>query len=81
MALRFGEGEVHFDDHCVVEDAMPLLAFLEAEADPQVRLAHCTGMHTALIQVLAAIRPRIGSWPAAPGLARLLGGLMGMEPT
>jgi 1-deoxy-D-xylulose 5-phosphate reductoisomerase len=77
MPLRFEQDKVHFDGHCVVDEALPLLEFLNEAANREVELSACDSMHTALFQVLAARRPNIASLPPEPHLATLVRSLAG----
>ena len=77
MPLRFEQDKVYFDGHCVVDEALPLLEFLKDGDGHEVELAGCDTMHTALLQVLAALRPNIASLPPEPHLATLVSRLAG----
>jgi hypothetical protein len=77
MPLRFEEDCAHLEGHCVVDEALPLLEFLKDAAIPEVELAACDSMHTSLLQVLAAVRPKMLSLPTEPQLAGLVVSLGG----
>lgn len=72
MPVTFGKTIVRCRDVCTVEEALPLLEFLRTGRNVRVDLAGCTYLHTALVQVLLAVRPRITGRPADPALARWL---------
>ena len=72
MPLSFDADTVTVRDTCTVEDAMPLLEFLQSHSDARVDLRPCTNLHTAALQVLMAARPRIAALPEAAFLARWL---------
>jgi hypothetical protein len=76
MPLVFTETQVRFEAVCTVEDALPLLEYLKANAAPEVDLSACTHLHTALLQLLLAVRPRLASPPADPTLARWVAPLL-----
>jgi hypothetical protein len=76
MPLVFTETLVRFESVCTVEDALPLLEFLKGSAMPEVDLLACTHLHTALLQLLLAARPRLASPPADPALARWVAPLL-----
>lgn len=76
MPLVFTETQVRFEDVCTVEDALPLLDFLKGSAAPEIDLSACTHLHTALLQLLLAARPRLATPPADPTLARWVAPLL-----
>ncbi len=76
MPLVFTESRVRFEAVCTVEDALPLLEFLKVSAAPEIDLSACTHLHTALLQLLLAARPRLASPPADPTLARWVAPLL-----
>jgi hypothetical protein len=80
MALRMDGNRLHLEGECGVEEALPLLESLAGPEPPEVDLRHCTHMHTALVQVLAAC----GTVPCAPPgdgfLARWLMPLLDARP-
>jgi hypothetical protein len=75
MPLRFEDDSVHFDGHCVVDEALPLLEFLKEAQSPEIELASCDSMHTSLFLVLFALRPKILSLPSETQLGHLVRGL------
>lgn len=72
MPLRFGKNTVAFDDGCLVEEALALLEFLQVHPAARVNLRGCTHMHTAILQVLMALGPKITALPDEPFLQRWL---------
>ncbi len=79
MPLVFTDTQVRFEAVCTVEDALPLLEFLRVSAAPEVDLSACTHLHTALLQLLLAARPRLVSPPADPTLARWVAPMLTAE--
>lgn len=71
MPIRYTKTRVHFEERCAVEEALELVAFLNAHPRAKVNLARCTAMHTALLQVLMAFRPPVLAIGDAPALAAL----------
>ncbi|MBB3471926.1 hypothetical protein [Sphingomonas sp. BK345] len=71
MPIRYTRARVHFEQRCTVEVALELVAFLARTPRASVSLVHCTGMHSALVQVLLAFRPPLHGTPS-PALAPLL---------
>ena len=72
MPLRFGKNSVVFEEVCAVEEALPLLEFLHATPGARVNLRACIHMHTAILQVLMAVRPKISALPEEDFLRRWL---------
>jgi hypothetical protein len=60
MTVRRGErGEILLEGTCPVEEAETLLGLLVAEPRAIVDWSGCTRLHTAVFQVLLAVRPSI----------------------
>ena len=57
---------------CTVEEALPLLEFLQSHRTARIGLDSCTHLHTAILQVLLAVRPPIAALPQETFLARWL---------
>jgi len=72
MPLRLDGEVLHLDEECGVEEALALLEHLTTTPPPAVDLRGCTHLHTALVQVLAACRPRTVAPPDDAFLARWL---------
>lgn len=72
MPLRFNKNSVALEDACTVEEALTLLEFLQANPAARLNLRGCTQMHTALLQVLMAVGPKIVALPAEDFLRRWL---------
>ncbi len=73
MAIRYLKTYAALEGHLGAEDAEGLLAWLRAQATPQVHLGRCESLHTALLQTLLALAPRIKAPPADPWLCQVLG--------
>jgi hypothetical protein len=59
MSVRV-DGEIaHLVGDCRVEDAEPLLTFLQSGADRAVDLTEAAHLHTAVVQMLLAFRPQV----------------------
>ena len=59
MSVRRNDnGAVLLDGPCTVEDAEPLLQLLQANPDAALDWTQCTHLHTAVLQVILAARPR-----------------------
>jgi hypothetical protein len=72
MPLRLARNRLHLDGTCGAEDALALLEHLTGPKPPKLDLRHCTHLHTALVQVLAAYRPAHIVPPEDAFLARWL---------
>lgn len=81
MAFSFAEDVAIADGACVVEDALTLLEFLQSHGNAKVDLGSCTHLHTAVLQVLLATRPKIVALPQERFLARWLPNCFSREPT
>lgn len=77
MAIRFEGTTARFDGACSAEEALPLLEWLEATPGARVDLSGCTALHTALLQVLLAIRPAVAAGPEEDFLKRWVAPLLG----
>ena len=72
MPMLYGEDTATATEVVGVEEAEPLLAWLQVTTPARVDLAACTHMHAAAVQVLMAARPTVTRWPANEGLAAWL---------
>lgn len=63
MPIRFEDRTARFDGACTVDEAIPLAEWLEATEAPRLDLGPCTGLHTALLQVLMAGRATVAAAP------------------
>jgi len=81
MPLNFTDDTVTADTVPTVEDALPLLEYLQLHAGAMVDLVACTHVHTAVLQVLMAARPTMVTLPRDAFLSRLLPGLLGDKET
>jgi hypothetical protein len=72
MPLFFDAPRVHFDGYCEMQNAPALWRFLNTTPGAEVDLECCEGMHAALFQVLAALRPRVVAPPIDPRLGSLI---------
>jgi hypothetical protein len=72
MPLRAEAEALCLEAECGVEEAPALLAQLAVPLPPGVDLRACTHLHTALLQVLLACRPRVVAPPDDAFLASWL---------
>lgn len=78
MPIRFTPARAVFEGHCTVEEAHDLAAWLIAKRGRKVDLAGCTGMHSAVLQCLMALRPVAASAPRDAALAGWLAPLIAL---
>jgi hypothetical protein len=57
MSVRLEGQVVRLEGPCRVEDAEPLLAWLQADSSRSVDLTGAEHVHAAVVQVLMALRP------------------------
>jgi hypothetical protein len=76
MAIRYEADLARLEQDCAVEEALDLADWLRGQADPAVDMSACTHLHTAVLQTLLALRPRLVAPPAEPFLARWLTSLL-----
>ncbi len=70
MGIRYLKKHAALEDTVTVEDAEALSAWLQEQPRPAVQLARCTYLHSAVLQVLLALRPALLSVPQDSALAR-----------
>jgi hypothetical protein len=79
MTVRMAaDGRIELTGLCPSDDAEPLLRFLLADPGASVDWRDCQGAHTAVVQVLMAVKPKLLGPPAdarlkdwvAPAVAR-----------
>lgn len=76
MTVRIADdGIILLQGVCAIEDAEALLRHLSAEPGTQVDWSACEHAHTAIIQVLMAVKPKIVGWPTDPFVGKYLTGL------
>jgi len=62
--IRDADGTIRLDGDCGAEDAEALLRHLGADPGAAVDWRGCTRAHTAVVQVLMALRPAVLGPPA-----------------
>ena len=81
MALIFCGDIIQIDGVCGVDEAMPLLEFLQTQGEARVDMRTCTHLHSAALQVLMAVAVRVAVLPEEEFLARWLPPLLGSNRT
>jgi hypothetical protein len=69
MAIRYKKNTAVFSDVVSVDEAEPLLEWLQKKASVRVDLSSCTHVHPANLQVLMVAKPTIIAWPMDSGLS------------
>jgi hypothetical protein len=59
MSVRVEADIAYLAGECRVEDAEPLLGFLQSGSSRVVDLTQATHLHTAVLQLLLAFRPHV----------------------
>lgn len=68
MPIAWTDNTAELTETCAIEDAETLLAWIKEHPKGVVNLKRCTHLHTAVLQVLLALRPPLGEAPEAPFL-------------
>ncbi len=63
MSVRLDGNVIIMEGQCRVEDAEPLLGWLQADRGRIVDLAGAEHLHAAVLQVLMALRPTVRGTP------------------
>lgn len=76
MSVRLTDNVIHVDGMGAVADAEPILAALHEDPSRVVDLSAATRLHSAIVQLLLAVRPSVKGVPAdafyAAHIVRLL---------
>jgi hypothetical protein len=72
MPLIFGDDAILIDGVCGVEEAMPLLEFLQTHGEARIDMRACIHLHAATLQVLMAVAERVTDLPEEEFLRRWL---------
>jgi len=77
MTIRLRSGdEIALEDACPVEDAATLHEYLVAAPGAIVDWSACDSAHTAVIQILIALRPTVRGHPRSPFLRTFIAPLL-----
>ena len=72
MTIRYLKKHAALEGVVSVEDAETLAQWLLMQTVPAVHLGKCEHLHSAVLQVLLALRPKLVAAPADPWLAAAL---------
>ena len=70
MSVRLAGGVIVLEGDCPVDEAESLLELLLANPGASVDWSACGQLHTAVVQVLLAVRPPMEGGPGNPFLRR-----------
>lgn len=70
------DGTLRLEGDCSIEEAETLLELLLTNAEAPVDWSRCRSMHTAVVQVLLALRSPLLGMPEDPFLRRWIGPLL-----
>ena len=68
MPIAFTDNAAILTESVIIEEAETLLAWLKEHPEGTVNLNKCTHLHTAVFQVLMALRPPLTGPPVDPFL-------------
>jgi hypothetical protein len=76
MAVNYKGNEAICSDLVSVDDAEPLLEWLQAQSAARIDLSGCMHLHPANLQVLMAAKAVVSAWPTDNELASWLKGAL-----
>ena len=72
MPIAFKKTVAVCESFCTIEEAESLLTWLLDTPKGKINLKKCTGMHTAIYQVLMAFKPNISALPEQVNVIHVL---------
>ncbi|MGK0304546.1 MAG: hypothetical protein ACI8UG_000285 [Gammaproteobacteria bacterium] len=72
MPIEFKKTVAVCEDLCTIEEAEGLLTWLLDTPKGKINLKKCTGLHTAIYQVLMALNPNISALPEQESVKNIL---------
>lgn len=72
MSLALKKTVAVFQGEVAIEEAETLLQWLTETPKPSVNLRDLEHAHTAVLQVLMAVKPKVSRWPDNPALGQTL---------
>ncbi|MGN7610967.1 hypothetical protein ACQZV8_02665 [Magnetococcales bacterium HHB-1] len=70
MPIEFTETEAQLIDMCTIEEAEALFEWLQNNPEGGINLEKCEHLHTAILQVLIALKPKVTVLPEEKFLAQ-----------
>lgn len=80
MSVRLEDGMIRLEGRCRIEEAETLLALLVEDDRRVVDLSRCGPMHSAVAQILLAVRPVLSGTPYDPFLCAHILPLLEVSP-
>jgi hypothetical protein len=77
MPIRFTKNVAYLEGECDMDDVEPLLEWFREHPKGKVNLKECQFLHTAVLQILMAVRPAVTVMPADEALSRWMPPLQG----
>lgn len=77
MTVELREDTISLSGPCPASDAETLTALLIQQRSRSVDARECTSLHSAVLQVLLAFRPKIDSMPDDPAMRLLFSQALG----
>ena len=71
MPIIYRKTVAAFEGTCAVEEAEELMLWLKSNPGAGINLKKCEHLHTSVLQVIMAFRPKFGQPPADPLLKGL----------
>jgi hypothetical protein len=72
MPIQYKKNVATFVDVVTVEEAEPLLNWVQEKRNAKVNLADCSHMHPANLQVLMASKSQVTAWPSDQDFSAML---------
>ena len=79
MAIKLTRKTARFVGVCSVEEAEPLLEWVQGQVNPRADLSACEHLHTALLQILLARHVHVTALPKDPWLCHWVAPLARQE--
>lgn len=77
MPIRYEKTTAYLEGVCAPEEALELVEWLRGRKAPKVDLKTCEHVHSSVLQVLLALKPKLAAPPAEPFLAAWVAPLLG----
>jgi len=72
MPISYKKTVAVLEGHCGIDEAETLLGWLLENPKGKLNLKRCSHLHTAVLQVMMALSPKVSAWPEDPTIATWL---------